>query len=141
MQRSNLSRTLWNLALLVLTVGPFHLLTQAAKAQSTLPPNLQNSQRPGMGGPSITRGNPSSNPMSPMDSSMPPELSRQAAIYREAARKLERKKRMVDTANRLLELTQQLHAQVERGVSTPEDAKRLDDIAKLARSVKDQMRD
>lgn len=56
------------------------------------------------------------------------------------ARKLERKKRMVDTANRLLVLTKQLQTDLHGREATPDDQKRLDEIARLARVVKDQMR-
>jgi hypothetical protein len=59
---------------------------------------------------------------------------------REEARKLERKKRMVDSANRLLVLSQQLQADLKGREATPEDQAKLDEIAKLARQVKDQMR-
>lgn len=56
------------------------------------------------------------------------------------ARKVERKKRMVDTANRLLVLTEQLQTDLRGREATPDDQKRLDEIARLARVVKDQMR-
>ena len=70
------------------------------------------------------------------------ELESSTMIHRrEDARKLERKKRMVDNANRLLELTQQLRAELAAREATPEDARRLDEIARLARAVRDQMRD
>lgn len=59
---------------------------------------------------------------------------------RDETRKLDRKKRMVDSANRLLALTQQLRADLQGREATPEDQKRLDEIARLARQVKDQMR-
>jgi hypothetical protein len=70
------------------------------------------------------------------------DLDSPTMVYRrDAARKLERKKRMVDSANRLLQLTQQLRAELATREATPDDAKRLDEIARLARLVKDQMRD
>lgn len=56
------------------------------------------------------------------------------------SRKLDRKRRMVDTANRLLALTKQLQDDLQGREATPEDGKRLDEIARLARQVKDQMR-
>ena len=56
------------------------------------------------------------------------------------SRKLDRKRRMVDTANRLLALTKQLQDDLKGREATPEDGKRLDEIARLARQVKDQMR-
>jgi hypothetical protein len=59
---------------------------------------------------------------------------------REETRKMERKKRMVDSANRLLVLSQQLQADLKGREATPEDQKKLDEIARLARQVKDQMR-
>ncbi len=59
---------------------------------------------------------------------------------REEARKMERKKRMVDSANRLLVLSRQLQADLRGREATPEDQRKLDEIAKLARQVKDQMR-
>ncbi|WP_198137498.1 hypothetical protein [Terriglobus sp. TAA 43] len=70
------------------------------------------------------------------DTGIDPALIRR----REEARKLDRKKRMVDNANRLLALTQQLRADLQGREATPEDQKRLDEIARLARQVKDQMR-
>jgi hypothetical protein len=78
--------------------------------------------------------------MPSMDLMVDPDL-REASRRREAARKLERKKRMVDSANRLLELTQQLRVELQSREAGPADAKRLDEIAKLARTVKDQMRE
>ncbi len=70
------------------------------------------------------------------DVSLSPEMQ----YRREEARKNDRKKRMVDTANRLLILTQQLQADLEKRPAVPDDMKRLDEIARLARMVKDQMR-
>ncbi|MGI4852559.1 MAG: hypothetical protein ACRYF4_00770 [Janthinobacterium lividum] len=56
------------------------------------------------------------------------------------ARREERKKRMVDNADRLLMMTRDLQTELQSREANPADAKRLDDIAKLARSVRDQMR-
>ena len=56
------------------------------------------------------------------------------------ARKVDRKRRMVDTANRLLVLTKQLQNDLKGREPGPDDEKRLDEIARLARQVKDQMR-
>ncbi len=59
----------------------------------------------------------------------------------EIARKMERRRRMVDDANRLLALTRQFQSDVGgHSELTEADLKRLDEIARLARSVKDQMR-
>lgn len=60
---------------------------------------------------------------------------------RERARELDRQKRMVDDANRLLALAVQYRTQVqEHGSATPEDERILAEMEKLARSVKDRMR-
>ncbi len=56
------------------------------------------------------------------------------------ARRDEAKKRMSQNAARLLQLTAQLQADLQRGEATEADSKRLDEIAKLAHAVRDQMR-
>ncbi len=56
------------------------------------------------------------------------------------ARRDEQKKRMMENASRLLEITRQLDNDLQGHEPTQADAKRLDDIAKLARAVRDQMR-
>jgi hypothetical protein len=80
-------------------------------------------------------------PSTSLDLSMSPDFARETSLRRERARKEERKKRMVDNANRLLELTRQLRAELATRETVPDDARRLDEIARLARLVKDQMRD
>jgi hypothetical protein len=114
------------------------LLLSAPQLQAqdrSYPYPMRPDQSSGVGS-STTRGSES-----PQDLTMSPEFSRETAARREAARKVERKKRMVDSANRLLALTQQLRAELATREATPDDAKRLDEIARLARLVKDQMRD
>lgn len=60
---------------------------------------------------------------------------------RARSRAEDRRKRMVEDANRLVALTARYRAAVEdHGKETPEDARLLLDIEKLARSVKDRMR-
>lgn len=77
---------------------------------------------------------------SPFDD-MGPEIDQVAEHSRERARATERQKRMVEDANRLVALTKQYRDNVERQRgTTPEDARLLLDIQKLARSVKDRMR-
>ena len=56
------------------------------------------------------------------------------------SRREEMKRRMVDNASRLLEMSRQLDADLQGHEPTQADARRLDDIAKLARAVRDQMR-
>lgn len=57
------------------------------------------------------------------------------------AREKDRQKRMVDAANRLVELTAQYRKQVgAHGEATAEDQKLLFEIEKLARDVKDRMK-
>lgn len=56
------------------------------------------------------------------------------------ARREDMKKRMVDNAARLLTMTRDLQTDLQSREPVAADAKRLDDIAKLARSVRDQMR-
>ncbi|AFL88283.1 hypothetical protein Terro_2363 [Terriglobus roseus DSM 18391] len=114
-----------------------------AFGQANSYPNMRQNQTPS-NIPNNGRGMDPSRPGNstyPLDSSVSPDFPKEIVTRREAARKLERKRRMVDSANRLLELTEQLRAQLATREATPEDAKRLDDIARLARSVKDQMRD
>jgi hypothetical protein len=63
-------------------------------------------------------------------------------VRRENARKVERKQRMVSSANRLLDLTKQFEADLaDHPEITPENAKRLDEIVKLAHEVKSRMVD
>ena len=88
------------------------------------------------------------NPTNPVNGGLPRDTMDENGIEldptlvhrRDEIRKLDRKKRMVDSANRLLALTQQLRADLQGREATPEDQKRLDEIARLARQVKDQMR-
>lgn len=88
------------------------------------------------------------NPANPVNGGLPRDTMDENGIEldptlvhrRDEIRKLDRKKRMVDSANRLLALTQQLRADLQGREATPEDQKRLDEIARLARQVKDQMR-
>lgn len=47
---------------------------------------------------------------------------------------------MVENAARLLVLTRDLQADLQSREANEADAKRLDEIAKLARTVRDQMR-
>jgi len=92
--------------------------------------------------------NPGYNPANPVNSGLPRDTAGEGGLdldptmvhRRDEARKLDRKRRMVDNANRLLALTQQLRADLQGREATPEDQKRLDEIARLARQVKDQMR-
>ncbi len=56
------------------------------------------------------------------------------------ARREDLKKRMVENAARLLTLTHDLQTDLQSREATEADARRLDDIAKLARTIRDQMR-
>ena len=69
-----------------------------------------------------------------------PDLDPSVIHRQEEARKLDRKRRMVDSANRLLALSQQLQADLKGREATLDDQKKLDEITRLARQVKDQMR-
>lgn len=100
--------------------------------------------------PTNVTGNPATsyNPANPANGGLPRDTMGEGGLdldpsmvhRRDETRKLDRKKRMVDSANRLLALTQQLRADLQGREATPEDQKRLDEIARLARQVKDQMR-
>jgi len=69
------------------------------------------------------------------------ELDKNLILRRDLARKVERKRRMVDAANRLVALTEQFQRDTAGHAALSDvDLKRLDDIAKLARAVKDLMR-
>ncbi len=60
---------------------------------------------------------------------------------REVAREKDRQRRMVEDSSRLVKLTEQYRESVQKhGASTPEDARLLLDVERLARSVKDRMR-
>lgn len=68
-----------------------------------------------------------------------PDLFRENS--RQRTRELERQRRIVDDANRLVKLTAQYRNDVEHhGAVTAEDQKLLLQIEKLAREVKDRMR-
>lgn len=69
-----------------------------------------------------------------------PMLDPNFAHRQMVARREEAKRRMVDSAARLLMLTQDLQTDLQSRAPNEADAKRLDEIAKLARSVRDQMR-
>jgi hypothetical protein len=115
----------------------------AVSQQGNRPPNSVGIPTRGPTNAGISTTNPSDPAlmsMPSMDLMVDPDL-RDAARRREAARKLDRKKRMVDSANRLLELTQQLRVELQNREAGAADSKRLDEIAKLARTVKDQMRE
>ena len=56
------------------------------------------------------------------------------------ARRQEAHNRMLDNATKLLALTRELQESVRLHELTAGDARSLDDIAKLARAVRDQMR-
>ena len=56
------------------------------------------------------------------------------------ARRDDAKRRMTVNAARLLDLTQQLHTDLQTHEPTADDSRRLDEIAKLARAVRDGMR-
>ncbi len=67
-------------------------------------------------------------------------VTREMRIRQENLRKQQRKERMAADTNRLLELTKQLQTDIATHPQlTPDDAKKLDDIAKLAREVKSRM--
>lgn len=93
---------------------------------------MTNSTIPAPSAPGI-RTNPS--PYDRMGSMDPNLMHRQLVARREEARR-----RMVQNSERLLQLTEQLEADIRTHEPTAEDGKRLDDIAKLARAVRDQMR-
>jgi hypothetical protein len=70
-----------------------------------------------------------------MDGMDSPEI--QARIQN--ARRNDQRKRLVDNANRLVDMTRQLRRELQTRPANAEDEKRLDEISRLARSVKDQM--
>ena len=70
----------------------------------------------------------------------PPMLDPNFTHRQLIARREEAKKRMSENASRLLTLTRSLQADLQGREATEEDAKRLDEIAKLAHTVRDQMR-
>ncbi len=76
--------------------------------------------------------------------SLPGDDERDDSRLQEQARRgrnLMRQQRMVDDANRLLALATQIREQIARhGEVTAEDQRRLQEIERLARSVKDRMK-
>jgi len=81
-------------------------------------------------------------PMPSIDMGMGAEESAEMRVRRENVRKLQRKGRMVSSANRLLALTKEFQADLAiHPEMTPENEKRLDDIAKLAHEVKTRMQE
>lgn len=69
------------------------------------------------------------------------EMERRLETARERAREVDRQKRMVEDANRLVALAARYRASLtEHEHATPEDARMLLEMEKLARSVKDRMR-
>jgi hypothetical protein len=70
---------------------------------------------------------------------MPMPESGISVARREAFLKSEQHKRMVESTNRLLLLTQQFQADTHGRELTAADSKRLDEIAKLAHTVRQQM--
>ncbi len=65
--------------------------------------------------------------------------SRMSVAKREAFLKSEQHKHMLENTNRLLLLTQQFQAETHGRQLTAADGKRLDEIAKLAHTVRQQM--
>ncbi len=69
------------------------------------------------------------------------EANARIETLRSMARAAERQKRMVEDADRLVALTTRYREHMlEHGEKTPDDARLLLEIEKLARSVKDRMR-
>ena len=56
------------------------------------------------------------------------------------SRRDEMRRRMVENATRIVALTRQLQTELQSREPTADDSKRLDEIAKLARNVRYQMR-
>jgi hypothetical protein len=80
--------------------------------------------------------------MPSIDMGTNPDDSPQIRARRENLRKVQRKERMVSSANRLLELTKRFQADLATHPDlTPENAKQLDEISKLAREVKSRMQE
>jgi hypothetical protein len=119
----------FRIILLALPAALLSLHAQGRTLPNTQPNNFPTLNTPGQ--------RPNSLPPPPIDN-FPNNAELRARL--ENARKVDRKKRMVDNANRLLELSRQYQADLNAGVSSPEDDRRLEEIAKLARAVKDQMR-
>ena len=80
--------------------------------------------------------NPYSRPSAADFPTLDPNFSHRQLV----ARREDLKKHMVDNAARLLMLTHDLQTELQSRPPTESDGKRLDEIAKLARTVRDQMR-
>lgn len=77
----------------------------------------------------------------PMDIGGPRPDSPEMLERQERGRNTDRKKRIVEDTNRLLQLTVQFRAEAQgHETLTVDDQKKLDEIAKLAHQVRDRMR-
>ncbi len=93
----------------------------------------------GMGGPSTIGSGPNRSGRNPLEDDMEPHLPESYARMQNT----ERQRRLVGDTERLLTLTNQLKASIESSGSenlTPEMLRQMDEIEKLARSVKNKMR-
>lgn len=121
-----LSRAAWAIPLLALLFLGFHGVVSAQSTRNSYPAPSQTAP-PGA----------NSDPFRDEHTAIDEKLQHS----RERAREVDRQKRMVDDANRLLALALQFQTQVQKhGSATPEDERLLADMEKLARSVKDRMR-
>jgi hypothetical protein len=114
------------------------LASVAAYGQNRGTPLPPDASTGGMPGPR----NPLLIPMPSINMGNLPDDSPQVRARRENLRKVQRKERMVSSANRLLELTKRFQADLATHPDlTPENAKQLDEISKLAREVKSRMQE
>jgi hypothetical protein len=114
------------MAALRLLIGSVFLLGSATVYAQYSPPVPERSQAP-----DIFNRHADKDPFEP---------SAQQRVRLQQARKIDRKKHMVDDAARLVQLCGQLRGDVAAGNPWPADDKRLDEIARLARSVKERMK-
>lgn len=97
-----------------------------------VPPANSSSTRPGYTDPNVFSANMGRDLFRDDDPNM--------RVMRQNARRDDMKKRMEQNATRLLRLTAELRNDLQTREPTQDDGKRLDEIAKLAHAVREQMK-
>ena len=107
------------------------LAQSSTRGTSVAPPPSSTSSSPGYTNPNVFSP-PSDDPFREGEASL--------RVLRQNARRDEIKKRMEQNATRLLQLTAELRNDLQTREATEADGKRLDEIARLAHAVREQMK-
>lgn len=127
-------RQCWSVALVLLSAGAVAAGAQARSTGSNNTPYPSTTNTSGR-----ASGDPNARANTGLD--YPPEGLDPSFSHRQmVARRDDLKRRMTENAARLLVLTRALETDLQGREATQEDAKRLDEIAKLAHTVREQMR-